>query len=112
MPLPEDEYIQFKVTEEDIKNGRRNNPNVCPVALAIKRAIGEGWQVAVGWGYVNIYWGPIKEVTKNYSRREAVRYKHRYTAEIRNYDNGLGMDPFTGSIEHEREYPSLGRARK
>jgi hypothetical protein len=32
--------VQIDVTEEDIKNGRRGIPSLCPVALAVKRTFG------------------------------------------------------------------------
>lgn len=37
--------MRIYVTEEDIKNGVKTDPNRCPVARAIHRATGEDWKV-------------------------------------------------------------------
>lgn len=39
--------MKINVTENDIKNGKRNNPNECPIALAINRRY-KNYTVSVG----------------------------------------------------------------
>jgi|SRR6516162_5711770 hypothetical protein len=99
-----DDYIQFDVTVDDIAAGRKNNPNVCPMALAIKRAINNQFQVGVGWKHVTIYGGPIKTVTKNYQVREGINYLNPYEAWVRAFDRGYNVRPFAGQIERESTY--------
>lgn len=42
----------ISVTEDDIKNGRRNQCSDCPIALALFRAL--GWEIGINRNYIKI----------------------------------------------------------
>jgi hypothetical protein len=37
--------IRVNVTAQDISQGERNHPDRCPIALALARVVGPGWEV-------------------------------------------------------------------
>ena len=60
LPKQTDRFIKFEVTADDIAAApwppldRDNNRYNCPVAKAVKRAVGKS--VSIGFGYADIYW--------------------------------------------------------
>lgn len=41
----------ISVTQEDIDHGISGDPERCPIALALKKALPAGWTVIIGSGY-------------------------------------------------------------
>lgn len=86
--------MKIGVTEEDIKNGKKENPTSCPIALAIKRACGLTTEIYPRWqtpGEVYIYMNPNQGIKVSLpmgiARRALV------------FDVGGQMEPFDFDLE-------------
>lgn len=80
--------MQVSVTEVDIKKGVRDSPCGCPVKRAIERLVGP---CVVGWDFVLMGSGFLDQVElPDEARRQ-----------IKRYDNGGTMHPFTFEIDVE-----------
>ena len=75
--------MQFRVTRKDIKTGKKDNCQLCPVALAMKRALGAEVQVLMG---------------KYQFQSAAHELPYKVTQFIKRFDDGLPVKPFSFNI--------------
>jgi hypothetical protein len=82
-------YIAVRVTDEDIKNGMRCSPCMCPVSLAITRVTGHGTRVGITRAIVNAIG------TKD-------EYTHRLSPEttkfIKDFDGARPVESFVAEL--------------
>ena len=97
--------MKFRVTQEDIQKGCRNNCIACPVALAIRRTypVNQGTvnRVRVGSMMVKIDFISIT-TTKSLGHRE-YELSPRVTKKIKEYDVTRKMKPFVFTLHNEKE---------
>lgn len=55
LKMPTKNKIEILITKEDIRNGIRNKPDCCPVALSLKRA---GYNAVNVWGHRTSFLDP------------------------------------------------------
>lgn len=86
--------MRIEVIEEDIKKGVPKNTTLCPVALAIKRAIPEEYHKTVSVQSDECFFSLDGKILNCYS------YPDEVVKQIDNFDwFGLGMEPFSFEIE-------------
>lgn len=79
---------EIEVTEDDIARGKRCDARSCPIALAIRRAVGREYGVLVA--YSNIYLGLDEQAVPDW--RMTPPAIERW---LLDYDNGLAVQPFS-----------------
>lgn len=80
--------MRIEVTQRDIDNGVRDHCDKCAVALAIRRATGQDWQVA----------GPYAVLADGGYFRESV-LPQVVAQFVRDFDNELAVHPFSFEFE-------------
>lgn len=78
--------LTVHVTEKHIREGRRSNCDLCPVALALKDASGKPWNV----GYCGAY--PADCRSNAFFPLEVTRF-------IRAFDAQISVEPFTFTLD-------------
>lgn len=99
--MNEDKRIKVSVTAEDIANGKHGNCSLCPVALAVNRAIGQKFDaVRIGFRNAEFGYGDPDERVLPWRAQEFVL----------DYESGRPVEPF----EFEMDVPAwvIQEARK
>lgn len=100
-----DREFVFRVTQEDIDNGKPCNACLCPVALAIERAIGDTLPVYFDEeaGRQDRTWvrrGDVYVNTERYVYPDNPT-AHKIESFIDRFDSGMIVSPISGSIMNE-----------
>lgn len=87
-----DDSITINVTQDDIKNGRRNSPYLCPIALSLKRETQNSTYITVGAKYAILDFKQVGQV-----------YRLPFDARlfISHFDNGLSVVPQSFTLDLE-----------
>ena len=81
--------ILIKVPQECIDNGIKNDPNYCPIALAIRNVVGKDLSIDVS----------IDEI-----RIEDRTYPISFADFITSFDKGLNVEPFEFELDQDSYY--------
>ncbi|QEM41480.1 hypothetical protein SEA_FORZA_11 [Gordonia phage Forza] len=102
--LPANE-LTVTVTEDDIREGKKNSPLSCPIALAIRHSGPNVEHACVGREDVSVEWAPptrasVRPRGEYRMPKEASEFIHRV-------DNGLAVEPFefTMTLQPEVDEP-------
>jgi hypothetical protein len=88
--------MRVDVTAEDIAKGVRSQCSDCPVALALKRALGDGISPVVGSDTVDLY---FRASGMSYLRPLHIPLPMGTARRIQKFDRGEGMAPFSFEID-------------
>ena len=86
MTIPD--ILRIEVTQEDIDGGMRRSCGGCPIALAVRRALGPSHAAYVSAGAIDVFAGPPQKHLASYDLPNAA-----YTF-VLDFDNRLYVQPF------------------
>lgn len=85
--------LKINVTEKDIKEGKKDMPNSCPIARAVNRRLNKN-------SYALIYSNWITFYNRNNSQRQAYeRVQGEVSTFIHQFDRGKVVKPLTFNLE-------------
>ena len=84
-------YLDFQVTKENIRKGRKGNPRSCAVALALKDT--------KKFGYIDVTDRNIWYKFKNSSYLNKVKVTKKIAKYVKNFDNKKSVKPDTFRIK-------------
>jgi hypothetical protein len=91
--------MTITVTQEDIDNGERWDCALCPVALALKRAIGKPVSVNADGGLTVVDYDLASDLASFTSYSPVIAsHQDSVTEFIRKFDEGDDVEPFTFEV--------------